>query len=158
MDKPADNKQKTLIHLARAQLAIAEEAYRAMLGARYHVGSSKDLSYRQADDLINYFVSLGFKIRTNLKPMCSYMCEPRPRGIPLPPNVLVMVSPQQMRKIEHLVEDIHWRSVDGFSRWLKKYHGIDKIKYSLEASRVMEGLKGMWKSQNKCNCKKKEAL
>jgi len=148
----ADNKQKTLIHLARTQLGMDEATYRAMLIARYHVTTSKDLSYGQAGELIDHLKSLGFKIKPVAKPMCSYLCEPRKPGIPLPDNVVVLASPGQIAKLNHLIQGIKWRTVDGFARWLKKYYGIDKIKYSLDASRVMEGLKGLWKSQNGCKC------
>jgi hypothetical protein len=152
MADKASNKQKTLIHLAKAQLKLSEQQYRATI--RMRCGgkeSAKDLTYDEAHTLIEHFKRLGFKVKTT-RTACSYMCAPRKPVERLPDNVLHMVSPQQIAKIQHLIEDIHWNHVDGYARWLKKYYGLDRIKYSLEASRVMEGLKGLWKTQNKCAC------
>ncbi len=144
-------KQLQLIHIAVAQLGLDDETYRSYMERSFKVRSSKDLSYDEATRLIDQFKKWGFRIKTKRTP-CAYICGPRKPGAPLPENVLVLVSPQQLLKIRHLVEDIHWKHFDGYQRWLKKYFGLDKIKYSLEASRVMEGLKGLWMTQNKCAC------
>jgi hypothetical protein len=147
-----DRKQTQLIHLARKQLGLDDDVYRVMLSLHYNVSSSKDLTYDQATDLIDHFKRLGFKIVIKPRTACSYLCEPRQKGIPLPENVVVLASPGQIAKLNHLIAGIKWRHADGFARWLKKFYGIDKIKYSLDASRVMEGLKGLWKSQHGCAC------
>jgi hypothetical protein len=152
-DKPADNKQKTLIHLARTQLGMSEDQYRAAI-RRICNGkeSAKGLTYDEAHALIEHFRHLGFQIKPK-GGVCRAMCAPRKRGEKLPDNVLVLASPAQVAKINRLIADIRWKTIDGFVRWLRKYYGIDRIKYSLEASRVMEGLKGLWKSQHGCKCK-----
>jgi len=150
MIKPIDKKQIILIHLAKAQLGITEDAYRFMLWDRYKAQTSKDLSYSQADDFITYFKRLGFRVKVK-KPACS-LCRPRPPREHIPDNVMYLVSPQQLNMIESLRQDIKWRTWDGYSRWLDKYFGLKVIKLSVEASAVIEGLKGVWRSQNKCDC------
>ena len=54
------NKQKALIHVAKAQVGMSEEEYRAML-LGFGVSSSKDLQYRQFDGVMKRFEGLGFK-------------------------------------------------------------------------------------------------
>lgn len=152
MNDKADNTQKKLIHMAKAQLGIDEAAYRAVLVSRYHVMSAKELSYSQATDFIEYFKRLGFRIKGTHKSICRYMCEPRNRREKLPENVVLMVSPGQLAKIGRLRDDIHWKVQDGFARWMKKYFGVTTIRYSTEATMVIEALKSMWKSQHKCVC------
>jgi hypothetical protein len=148
--RPIDKKQIILIHLAKTQLGIAEDAYRYMLEYRYQVQTSKNLSYSQADDFITYFKRLGFRVKAK-KPACS-LCRPRIKREQIPDNVMYMVSPQQLNMIEHLKQDIKWRTWDGYHRWLQKYFGLTVIRLSVEASAVIEGLKGIWRSQNKCEC------
>jgi hypothetical protein len=151
----ADNKQKALIHLALAQLNMGDEVYREYLAKTFGVRSSKDLDYDQATKLIDQFKKWGFKLRAK-RSVCSYMCEPRKRPSPLPENVLVLVSREQISKIEHLKEDLRWAVWNGFDLWAAKYFGIQGgikgIKYSKQATKLIEAMKSMWKSQNKCAC------
>lgn len=146
----ANTVQIRLIHIARAQLALKEEFYRQFLRERFNVACSKDLTYAQAHELIETFKRMGFRIRPK-KPQCKVMCEPQPKGLPLPDNTLLLVSPQQLLRIDRLRADIRWRHWDGYNRWLKKYFGIDRVRTSIEASMVIEALKNMWRGQN-CTC------
>jgi hypothetical protein len=155
MNKKISSVQTKLIHIAKSQLKLTDAQYRSLLRLRCNgKESSKELTYEEADRLIDHFKRLGFKVRPK-RSTCSYMCEPRKRREPLPANVIVLVSPGQIAKIERLKESIHWGARNGFDLWLKKYFNIDGIKgikYSTEAHGVIEGLKGLWKSQNKCSC------
>jgi hypothetical protein len=158
-----DGKQIKLIHIAMSDLRLDDVTYRFMLYDQFKVRSSKQLSYDQASELINYFKRLGFRIQqgprgqgakgsSEPRTLSCTLCAPRPKRDAIPDNTIYLVSPQQLVKIEHLREDIRWHKHDGFERWLKKYFGLDKIKLSIEASAVIEGLKGLLRSQNKCKC------
>lgn len=151
---PIDGKQIKLIHIAIAQLKIDDATYRYLLRDRFGAGSSKQLSYGRAHELIEYFKKLGFEIIPGRPaPRACRVCAPRPKRDSIPDNTVYLVSLQQLAKVQHLREDIRWKYHDGYERWLKKYFGLDKIKLSIEASAVIEALKNMVKSQNKCNCK-----
>ncbi|MDP3012685.1 MAG: hypothetical protein Q8M92_00490, partial [Candidatus Subteraquimicrobiales bacterium] len=63
------------------------------------------------------------------------------------PNIIQLVSPQQLAKIEHLKADIKWHVHDGYQRWLKKYLKKDRIATSREANNVIEAMKGMRERQ-----------
>lgn len=45
----ADNRQKAKIHIAKAELRLDDATYRDVLHDRYRKGSSRDLSYSQAE-------------------------------------------------------------------------------------------------------------
>ena len=101
-----DAKQKQLIHIAQAQLGIPDEDYRDILAAQTKgkKTSSKDLTYFEADAVINYFVKLGFKIQSNYirtagaarRQRWQYANAKRtarPQGnAPLPGNVFILPS------------------------------------------------------------------
>jgi hypothetical protein len=152
--------QKTLIHIAKAQLGLSDDIYRTLLRNRCGVESSRDLTYSQAHGLIEHLKRLGFRIRakhSRKKPTCADICAPRKRPLPLPDNVVLMASPQQIAKLRHLRDDIVWATWNGFDLWLAKYFGIQggikSIRDSKTASAVIEALKGFWKSQNGCRCR-----
>lgn len=134
MKKEIDRIQIKLIHIAKSKLKLTDEDYRTLMMERYPAcfGSCKDLSYNEASDLIEYLKKMGFKIVTK-----KY--QHKASG----PNIIHLVSPQQLAKIEHLKNDIKWHVHDGFNRWLVKYLKKDHISTAREANSVIEALKGM---------------
>jgi hypothetical protein len=161
--KKIDVKQIQLIHIARAQCGLSEDEYRDTIAAQTKgkKHSSKDMTYFEADALINYFVkTLGFKIRSNYirtagaarraywhpanarRKDASPLPKGGSRGI-LPANVFVLPSRDQMDMIDVLTGKITWKLEDGFARWLKKYIKINRVSTADQASRTIEGLKGL---------------
>jgi phage gp16-like protein len=61
------NKEKALIHVAKAQLGLSDDDYRAML-ASVGVESSTQLDHMQFEDLMKRFESVGFKPKTRRPP------------------------------------------------------------------------------------------
>lgn len=139
-EKQTDKTQVKLIHIAKTKLGLSDEQYRSIMIERYPgcFGSCKDLTYDEATDLINHFKSLGFKIITK-----------KHGKKPTAPNMVQLVSPQQLAKIEHLKQDIRWHVHDGYLRWIKKYLKRDHITTSKEANNVIEALKGMLARQQR---------
>jgi hypothetical protein len=145
--KQIEPKQTQLLHIAKSQCKLSDVEYRDLLAGQTKdkKTSSKDLTYSEADAVLNYFVkTLGFKIRTRgCNPLFSRTA--RARG-PLPGNVTALPSPHQLNLIEALGAQVTWKYADGFQRWLAKYVKTDKIRTSAQASRCIEGLKGMLKN------------
>lgn len=56
-----------LVHVARRELAIDEDAWRALLQERFQVRSSSDLSIVKLEDLLAHLKACGFKVRPNPK-------------------------------------------------------------------------------------------
>lgn len=54
------NREKALVHVAKAQLGLDDQQYRDILGS-FGVQSSKELTERQFNDLIKHLERLGFR-------------------------------------------------------------------------------------------------
>lgn len=136
-----DNKQKQLIHICKAQLInlgkLSEDGYRDLMERHYGVRSSVYLTYNQAEAFINDLIKLGAVIKPKRRPR-------RPKST----NITVLVSPQELAKIEHLKADISWRHENGYFGLVKKILGKTTIATSREASKVIEALKSIRNRQN----------
>ncbi len=139
----ADKKQIQIIHVARAKTGMDEDDYRLMLKGRYGKESSKDLSYGEAYDLIEFFKTLGFK----LEPKRRERKAKRPATGKLPGNVVLLASQEQLNLIELLKDRVAWRFSDGYERWLSKFLKAPSIRTAGEARKVIEGLKGLIENQ-----------
>lgn len=58
-----EKKQVQLIHIAKKNLNMNDDEYRLVL-SRWNVTTCKDLSYRQAGEVIDYFKAIGFKLQS----------------------------------------------------------------------------------------------
>lgn len=158
MAQMIDAKQKQLIHIAKTQLGLDEEHYRAIIAGRTKgkKTSSADLTYFEADAVINFFVSLGFKIKSNYirtsgaarRQHWQHANARRSTGQQRPHNLVVLPSSDQIKMINALAGQVAWREKGGFHLWMKKYFKIDMVKTDSEASAIIEGLKGMLNNQN----------
>lgn len=153
----ADAKQKQLIHIAKAQCGVPDDQYRAIIAGRTQgkKTSCKELTYDEADQVINYFVkNLGFKIKSSYirtageyrRKRWAYANSRRSGNKPLPGNVVAFPSPMQLDMIATLSAQVAWKFADGYQRWLAKYLKISRITTSAQAQRCIEGLKGMIKN------------
>jgi Protein of unknown function (DUF1018) len=156
--KMIEPKQVQLIHIAKAQLGLSEDEYRQTIGAQTHAKkwSSKDLTYFEADALINYFKTLGFKIQSNYIRTSGAArrsrwqpANDRKRSGKRPTNLVVIASRDQMDMIAVLKKKVPWRFEDGYQRWLTKYMKITRIITSEQASNTIEGLKKLLEHQPK---------
>ena len=123
------------IHAATRAQGLTDDEYRDRLRAAAGVDTCKGLSRREASALL---LDLGLPLRPQTRtPMTK---RPRRRT---PPGVVRMASPAQRRLIEALASEVAWRTKDGYQRWLRGNLGLSRISTSAEASRVIEGLKGL---------------
>jgi hypothetical protein len=145
---PAGSRIIRTIHTAKSFLGLSQPEYREMLRQRYGVSSSKDLTRKQGDDLIEHFRSMGFG-RPKRKWTCT-LCAPhqRERG-PIPKETIYPASAGQLFLINELTKAVKWKAEDGYRRWLFKYFALTEIKWSPEASSVITALKGLLRSQHK---------
>jgi len=138
--------QKKIIHIAKSQLKLDDEAYRSMLRQLFDVATCKDLTMAQADTLIKEFEKLGF-VRTGgsaRRPKWNNSMR-RPKA----PNIIDLASPQILDMINRVSKDIRWNHQDGLVLWMKKRMGMTSIRTMAEANKVLEGLKAMKKWQQK---------
>lgn len=150
MDKATRESSKTqrqLIGIACTHLGISKGDKKAMLQERYGKKSATDLSFADAEDLIDDFVARGFVIKSNKRRYLS-------RGKSIPGrkrkgSVVAMATQAELAKIDALANLIEWRVENGMARWIKKRFRIRQVKTSYEAFKVIEGLKGMFENQMK---------
>ena len=111
------------IHIAKQQLGLEDDTYRALLARVSGVQSAKDLTDKQASMVLKEFERLGFK------PMPS-----KTKGKPHNFDAL----PNQIKKIEAVLADIGmpWAYADAIARqmfkvqrvaWLRKPAQLDAI-------------------------------
>ena len=120
-----------LIHVARRELKLDEDVYRAMLRAETGADSSAALTVFQLERVLDRMKRAGFKVRT--------------KGGRTPDR-----SPQS-RKIRALWLDLHARGVvrdpseKALSAWVKREAGVDDLAWtdSAQAARLIERLK-LW--------------
>lgn len=127
---PADvrNRQLAMIHVAKKELGLDEDLYRAILWEVCGVESSKDLDLAGRNRLLEHFREKGFKSR-----MSSFVPETAPLAKPkrLSPVSRDKAHKEQKDKIRALWIQLHRAGAvkDGsetaLCSWLKKRTGID---------------------------------
>jgi hypothetical protein len=109
------------------------QEWEKLLTESYGVKSSKDLGVMQLRDLLDY---------CNLK-------KTAPSRIPVSgktaPGAIRLATASQLVLIDRLKEEVRWRAEDGFARWLAASFGLDRIRTSNDAHKIIEGLKGLKK-------------
>lgn len=118
-------------------MGLDDETYRGMLRGRYGVESCTRLSIAEAHDLINHLY--GGPKPTKRRRIRKPAETPAAGG----GNVVPLASAPQRKLIEALVNEIAWDTGDGYRRWLKRLLGLDRVRSARDASRVIEGLKGL---------------
>jgi hypothetical protein len=150
---PATTQQIRTIHTLKGELRMDDEPYRDVI-ARHGLGvvSSKDLTRAQASAVI---VEMMGKLHGGaLKPTSTPRrpgrksnkrapTKPKPEPITTHGNVIALATPPQHALIGHLIAEVNWYAHGSYADWLKANMRLDKIVTKEEASRVIEGLKGL---------------
>lgn len=124
-----------LIHVARQQVSMAEEDYRAMLLAVAGVESAKDLSSVGFRAVMNRFGQLGF---VSTHPQAGFV---RRTG---------MATPEQVTRVRDMWRQWHGQDDDAaLNRWLEKKYGVSALRFAdvVKAQKAIEGLKAMLSRQ-----------
>ena len=129
--------QVRAIKARQAQLGMDDDTYRALLDSEFGVRSCKDLDARQAHRLLLHLHGGQAKPRAR-----------RPVKNPAAPvvhdgKVVRLPTPRQSALIDALVQEVAWDHADGYPRWRKTCLGLDKVCSRQDASRVIQGLKGL---------------
>ena len=123
--------QLALIHVAKKELALSDEDYRAILG-QYGVSSSKDLTIAGFEKVMTHMERLGFKSITPRQPTRAPIRDAN--GLPYP---------AQLKMLDIYFNRLGFDSADrrqGFcQRMIKKAWPQTRA----EANMVFEGLKAM---------------
>ena len=144
-DRPATAAQIRAIHAAAGRLGLADAEYRALL-ADWGVSTSKDLSRRQASDLLARLGRPlarppGDRPKPATRRRIANPAEKPPSGDG--DGVIRLATNRQRALIRDLAAEIAWETEDGFRRWLARSLGIDRVRTGADASRAIQGLRGL---------------
>jgi len=145
---PSTKKQRQLIAIGCSRLGIDAATRHEMLQARFGKASTTLITAAQAKGFLAELKARGFVIRSRVKAPRSRKGRPGVKRHPGAP-VAVMVSQAELDKITAVAGLIRWRRADGFDRWIRKRFGIDRVRTSHDAFRVIEGLKKMFENRMK---------
>lgn len=127
----SNNRQKAIIHAAKAQLNISQATYDGMLEG-YGVTTSKNLTYKQAECLIRDFEKLGYVQK--IKPRNVVKNEGRGWGSEkfeyLSNRDPEFATPKQLRMLEAMWREVSRLKTDeSFESFVKSKTKIDSIEW-----------------------------
>lgn len=125
-------------HVALSRHGIDDDTYRALLDNEFGVKSCKELDRAQAHKLIMKLN--GGRAKPRKRRPIKNPAQPVPQH---QDSVVYLATPAQCQLIYDLQQEISWDHTDGYQRWLKTCLGLDKVRDRDEASRVIQGLKGL---------------
>lgn len=128
------NKQKALLHIAKAELGLSDEEYREIIRAQGGVDSSVRLDDFGLEKVLAAFRRLGFKKTARRK-------SARARG----ERAFDLLASEGQRKVlYHLMQDLGWwpARLYGFVRKMTGKEHLEELT-GKEAQKVIEGLKSM---------------
>lgn len=141
--------QIATIMLICQQFGISKEDRVDLLQDRYKKSSTADLTSDQAGHFIAEYERKGFVIvgaKSCSRPHRGRSAIPRKTG-----NVIALVSPDEIDKINAVAALIEWRAANGLALFLEKRMRIreGKVRTSSDAYLAIEGLKKMFENQMK---------
>ena len=125
-----NNKQKALLHVAKAQLGLNDEEYRDILKNHGGAESSKYLDDLGCERVLKFFRDLGFRRKVQKSRR---------------PDLTILASEGQRKVIYHLMEDLGWWTARlyGFIERMIPGKSQPETLTKEEAPKVIEGLKAM---------------
>lgn len=144
------------IHIAKTQLHLSEDVYREMLFENFGVSSAKDLSYEQADQLLEKLKQAGWK------PVAAKKGKENSWGKKNYENLRgrdeEYAAPQTLRMIEAKYKEITGLEPEkGLAKFVKRITKIDRLEW-LRQSDCSKVLKALSAWQNSINKKKNKSL
>ena len=126
-------KQIQVMWVLAKQLGMTDEHLHDLVRERTGKDSIKALTVSEAADIIDSIVRAGAKVKA----------KRRPRRW-LPPNVVELATPDQMRFIDYLANQLEWQGTPGrmkgyFRHTIKK----DTVRTKQDAIKAIQGLKSI---------------
>ena len=126
-------KQIALLHVAKRDLGLTDDDYRAILARYGHCESSADLDASGFEHVMRYFTALGFRSTWTKR---TYGNRPN------------MASPSQVELIRFLWQqftDIDDPQDNELNRWLSRFHHTSALRFvsAEKAPKVISALKAM---------------
>lgn len=130
--------QIKLIHVMLTRQKIDDDDYRALLESLYGVDTCKNLTRKQANELLT-------RLGAGQKPKPAQVAKPAPPRR-RDPNVVALATPAQHQLIRELIHEVKWRMqppAAAYAAWLQRNQSLDKVRTTTEAAKVIRGLKAL---------------
>lgn len=130
--------QVKLIHVMLTRQKIDDDDYRALLESLYGVDTCKNLTRKQANELLT-------RLGAGQKPKPAQAAKPAPPRR-RDPNVVALATPAQHQLIRALIHEVKWRMqppAAAYAAWLQRNQSLDKVRTTTEAAKVIRGLKAL---------------
>ena len=130
--------QVKLIHVMLTRQKIDDDDYRALLESLYGVDTCKNLTRKQANELLT-------RLGAGQKPQPAQAAKPAPPRR-RDPNVVALATPAQHQLIRALIHEVKWRMqppAAAYAAWLQRNQSLDKVRTTTEAAKVIRGLKAL---------------
>ena len=138
--RPITTAQIKAIHVALAYHGIPDREYRERLHTDYEAKSCKDLTRRQASALLR---RLGLPLKRPPGTQAPRAPRPTRNRTGTPSGVTRLPSAPQHQLIDALAAEIEWRVPDGYTLWLQRNMGLNRVATTEQASKVIQGLKAI---------------
>ena len=138
--RPITPAQIKAIHVALSYHNIPDREYRERLHTDYGAKSCKELTRRQASDLLS---RIGVALKRPPGAQAPRAPRPRQPRAHTPSGVTRLPSAPQRQLIEQLAGEIEWRVPAGYTLWLERNMGLKRVSTADQARRVIEGLKAI---------------
>ena len=126
------NSQLALIHVAKKELALADDDYRSILELHGGVSSAKHLTLEGFERVMSRLEQLGFKSTTDRQPARAPRRDPN--GAPYP---------AQLKMIEHLFEQLGFFEAERRQGFCQRVIKKPWPQTRTDANKVFEALKAM---------------
>jgi hypothetical protein len=132
------DKQLKLIWTLARQLGMDGDLLHSIVFYATGKDSLKKLSALEAAAIIDVLIEDGAKVKKKRKPRRE-----------LPENVVELVTGEQIRLIEYLVDQLGWNHPEQLKGFNKKVIKKERIATKQEASKIIEGLKAILNRRQK---------
>ena len=141
-------KQRQIIGFLRRALNLADDTYYAILEINYSAGSSKDLTYAEAEELIG-------QLRINAVKSGALKAS-RFFGLDRDKK---MASPKQLRMIEAMWKDVSFKETEedrktALNRFIYRITGKQRLRFltAVDIRKIVNALNKMKEGKNVANC------
>lgn len=126
-------KQVALLHVAKKQLSLDDDSYRAILARYGRCESAPELTQRGFTAVMKYFTAMGFRSTWTQR---TYGYRP------------TMATPPQVDLIRSLWQRFSGKPDDGdteLNKWLHRFHKVSSLRFldNKRAAKVLSSLKAM---------------
>lgn len=126
-------KQIALLHVAKKQLSLDDDSYRAILARYGRCESAADLTQPGFTAVIKYFTAMGFRSTWTQR---TYGYRP------------TMATPAQIDLIRSLWDKFSGKPDDNdaeINKWLERFHKVSSLRFvdNKKAAKVISALKAM---------------